>query len=112
MSPPWIADDRPCAGAAADGGRRPRAPGGRRSAPWRSALVLSGCQVPSFGAFKGSTTQGQDAFKLWQGFFIAGAVIFVLVFVLIIWAVLRYRRRSDAIPAQFQYHTSSRSSTR
>ncbi|MGO9457219.1 MAG: cytochrome c oxidase subunit II [Acidimicrobiales bacterium] len=92
--------------------RRRRGPLGPRARRWAavgavavSALVLSGCQVPSFGAFKGSTTQGQDAFKLWQGFFIAGAVIFVLVFVLILWAVLRYRHRSDAIPAQFQYHT-------
>jgi len=70
-----------------------------------AAVVLSGCQVPSFGAFSGSTTQGQDAFKLWQGFFIAGAVIFAIVFFLIMWAVLRYRRKSEAIPAQFQYHT-------
>jgi cytochrome c oxidase subunit 2 len=70
-----------------------------------AALVLSGCQVPSFGAYEGSTTQGKDAFQLWQGFFIAGAAIFLLVFVLIVWAVIRYRRKSDAIPSQFQYHT-------
>jgi cytochrome c oxidase subunit II len=70
-----------------------------------AALVLSGCQLPAFGAYRGATSQGQDAFKLWQGFFIAGAAIFLLVFFLILWAVLRYRRRSDAIPAQTQYHT-------
>jgi cytochrome c oxidase subunit II len=93
--------------------RRRRGPLGPRARRWAglgavgiAALVLSGCQIPAFGAFKGSTTQGQSAFKLWQGFFIAGAVIFVIVFALIMWAVLRYRRKSDAIPAQFQYHTT------
>ncbi len=70
-----------------------------------AALLLSGCQLPAFGAYRGATSQGQDAFKLWQLFFIAGAVVFFLVFFLILWAVLRYRRRSDAIPPQTQYHT-------
>jgi cytochrome c oxidase subunit II len=70
-----------------------------------AALLLSGCQLPAFGAYRGVTTQGQDAFKLWQGFFIAGAAVFLLVFLLIMWAVLRYRRRSEAIPPQTQYHT-------
>jgi cytochrome c oxidase subunit 2 len=68
-------------------------------------LALAGCQVPAFGAYKGSTAQGQDAFKLWQGFFIAGLFVFVLVFLLILWAVVRYRRaHSSDIPAQTQYH--------
>ena len=68
-------------------------------------IVLAGCQIPTFGAFKGSTSQGQTAFKLWQGFFVAGLVIGGFVGLLIIWAVLRYRKKSDKIPAQTQYHT-------
>ena len=68
-------------------------------------LFLAGCQLPTFGAHKPITQQGQDSIKLWQGFFIAGAVVFILVFALIAWAALRYRRRSDAIPRQTQYHT-------
>lgn len=67
--------------------------------------MLAGCQLPTFGAHKAITSQGQDSIKLWQGFFIAGAAVFVVVFGLIAWAVLRYRRRSDAIPRQTQYHT-------
>jgi cytochrome c oxidase subunit 2 len=70
-----------------------------------AALLLSGCQLPAFGAYRGSTAQGQDAFKLWQLFFIAGAAVFLLVLFLIVWSVFRYRRRSDAIPPQTQYHT-------
>ena len=82
-----------------------------RSRWWAAAgaavagLVLTGCQVPSFGAYRGDTSQGQDAFKLWQGFFIAGAAVFLLVFLLILWSVIRYRRRSETIPNQTQYHT-------
>lgn len=68
-------------------------------------LLLGGCQLPNFGAHTPITSQGDDAVKLWQGFFIAGAAVFVFVFALIAWAVLRYRRRSDAIPRQTQYHT-------
>jgi cytochrome c oxidase subunit 2 len=68
-------------------------------------VILAGCQVPTFGAYKGATTQGQDAFKLWQGFFIAGLVVGGFVLLLIVYAVVRYRKRSDALPRQTQYHT-------
>ncbi len=69
------------------------------------ALVLSSCQLPTFGAFKGSTTQARSTFHLYQGFFIAGLIVGGFVFLLILWAVFRYRRRSDAMPVQTQYHT-------
>jgi cytochrome c oxidase subunit II len=68
-------------------------------------LLLAGCQLPTFGPTKPVTSQGNSAIKLWQLFFIAGAVVFIIVFCLIAWAVFRYRRRSDAIPRQTQYHT-------
>ena len=35
-------------------------------------LLLTGCQLPTFGAYKGATTQAQSTYHLWQGFFIAG----------------------------------------
>jgi len=70
-----------------------------------AALLLSGCQIPSFGAFRGATSQAQDSFKLWQGFFIVGIVVVGLVFVLTLWAAFRYRTKSDDIPPQTQYHT-------
>lgn len=68
-------------------------------------FLLAGCQIPTFGAYRGATTQGKDAFKLWQGFFITGIVVVGIVALLILWAVFRYRRRSEEIPRQTQYHT-------
>jgi cytochrome c oxidase subunit II len=68
-------------------------------------ILLAGCQLPNFGARKAVTQQGEDSVKLWQGFFIAGLVVFIIVFALIVWAIFKYRRRSDAVPRQTQYHT-------
>jgi cytochrome c oxidase subunit 2 len=69
------------------------------------ALLLTGCQLPSFGFYRGATSQGQSTFKLWQGFFITSLVVGGFVLLLIVWAIFRYRRRSDDIPRQTQYHT-------
>jgi cytochrome c oxidase subunit 2 len=69
------------------------------------ALLLTGCQLPTFGAYKGATSQGQSTFHLWQGFFIAGIIVGGFTLLLIVWAVFRYRRRSDDMPVQTQYHT-------
>ncbi len=67
-------------------------------------VILGGCQVPAFDAYRGSTTQAQSEFKLWVGTFIAAIVVGVIVAALILFSVIRYRRRSDAMPKQFQYH--------
>jgi cytochrome c oxidase subunit II len=69
------------------------------------ALALGGCQVPTFGAFRGATAQGKDEFKLWTGFAISGLVVLVLVGALILWAALAYRRKGpDHFPKQFHEH--------
>ncbi len=69
-----------------------------------AALALSGCTVPSFGAYKGATTSSKSTFHLWQGFSIGAVIIGVFVCLLVLYAVLRYRRKGDNIPAQSQYH--------
>jgi cytochrome c oxidase subunit 2 len=69
-----------------------------------TALALTGCGAPTFGAFRGATTQGKDEFKLWVGMFIAGLAVAIFVWALIFWASFRYRRRDDTIPRQF--HTN------
>ena len=67
-------------------------------------LLLAGCKVPSFGAFSGASKTSNDVFKLWQGFSIAAIIIGGLTLALILWAVFRYRKRSDEIPKQTQYN--------
>lgn len=68
-------------------------------------LLLAGCQVPTFGIHPSVNQRTQGSVELWQGFFIAGWIVFAFVFALIVWAALRYRRRSDQIPRQTQYRT-------
>jgi cytochrome c oxidase subunit 2 len=63
--------------------------------------ALGGCKLPTFGAYRGATTQGQAEFKLWSGMMIAGVVVMVIVLALIIWACFAYRRRNDEMPKQF-----------
>ncbi len=64
--------------------------------------MLGGCNAPTFGAFRGATTQGRDEFRLWVGFAITGLAVAAIVWGLIFWTVIRHRRRgSDAIPRQF-----------
>lgn len=78
-----------------------------RIAPFAALLatagVLGGCTLPTFGAFRGATTQGQAEFKLWSWMTIAGLVVAAFVTLLILWAALASRRRKgDAtIPRQF-----------
>jgi cytochrome c oxidase subunit 2 len=60
--------------------------------------------VPNFGASPGATQSSRSVFHLWQGFSILAVIIGGLVVALILWSVVRYRRRGDTIPKQSQYH--------
>jgi cytochrome c oxidase subunit 2 len=65
-------------------------------------LVLGGCNFyPSYGASRGVTTQGQDTFKLYSGMMTTGIIVGGIVFLLILWTIVRYRKRSDEMPRQF-----------
>jgi cytochrome c oxidase subunit 2 len=94
----------------------PESPAPSRKSPRRlagaavalGALVLTGCQLPTFGAYKGATSQARSTYHLWQGFFVASLIVGGFVLLLILWAVFRYRRRkrdADTMPVQTQYHT-------
>jgi cytochrome c oxidase subunit II len=61
-----------------------------------AVLVLSGC-----GALTPVTEEGRDIHGLYNILFAVAAVIFVLVEAAIVFAVVRYRRRSDMLPPQF-----------
>jgi cytochrome c oxidase subunit 2 len=74
----------------------------RRAALALAVVVLSGCSL-EFGGGSGATRQGRDIFGLWQGSVIVAIFVGGLVWGLILFAILRYRRRNDELPPQTQY---------
>ncbi len=68
-------------------------------------ILLSGCQIPGFGINQGVTETSHKVYKLWQGFMVTGLIVGGFTFVLIVFAAIRYRRRSNEIPRQTQYNT-------
>ena len=61
--------------------------------------------MPTFYGFRGVTKQSTSTFHLWQWFTVAALVIGGFVCLLIVYAVIRYRRKDEtSIPAQVQYH--------
>jgi cytochrome c oxidase subunit II len=90
----------------AAGAERPNGPGLRRLATGgvvlACALALGGCSFyPTYWANKGATKQGQEVFKIYSGMTTTGIVVGGAVFLLILYTVLRYRRRNDEMPRQF-----------
>jgi cytochrome c oxidase subunit II len=67
-----------------------------------AVAALSGCSL-EFGGGRGATRQGRDIFGLWQGSVIVAIFVGGLVWGLILFAILRYRRRNDELPTQTQY---------
>ncbi|MGH9080504.1 MAG: cytochrome c oxidase subunit II [Acidimicrobiales bacterium] len=105
-SPSGVRDENPgpvppALGPAPDGGGRRR----RRYLVWlaiAAPIAMGGCGFyPTYGASRGATKQGQDTFKLYSGMMTTGIVVGGLVALLILWTVLRYRKRSDEMPRQF-----------
>jgi cytochrome c oxidase subunit 2 len=62
------------------------------------ALPLVTASSCSFGMPNGASEQGNDIFSLWQVFFWAAIVVAAVVYGLIGWSLLRYRRRRSADP--------------
>jgi cytochrome c oxidase subunit 2 len=60
--------------------------------------------VPGFGASAGDTSSSKSVYHLWQGFSIGAVIVGGITTALMVYAVVRYRRRGDAIPEQHQYH--------
>ena len=92
-------------------------PGRRRRRPARTlglivaacvlTLGLTGCTNNSFtrlGFPNPITEQGKTVLTLWQGSWIAGLAVGALVWGLILWAVVFYRKRGDRLPQQVRYN--------
>lgn len=90
-------------------GRAARA--GLTAALGTAVLLLAGCSSESRGEWERLampepvTEQGESTLALWQGAWVAALVTGVVVWGLIGFAVVRYRRRSDdEIPVQTRYN--------
>ena len=66
----------------------------RRLALAGLALLAAGCAPQSV------TEQGQAIHNLYNLFLYIAAVVFVVVSGLVVWSVIRYRRRGDELPKQ------------
>lgn len=74
-------------------------------------LLLAGCSSATTDEWKRVampdpvTVQGESTLSLWRGAWIAAMITGVIVWGLIAWVVIRYRRRSDdEIPVQTRYN--------
>ncbi|MEO5679958.1 MAG: cytochrome c oxidase subunit II, partial [Acidimicrobiales bacterium] len=66
-----------------------------------TGALLSSCEgVPRFGAPDPVTGDGERILSLWQGSVLAALGVGAIVWGLIAWSVLRYRRRGDGLPSQ------------
>jgi cytochrome c oxidase subunit 2 len=73
---------------------RRRAPAARWPAVAVAALLATGCTPQSV------TEQGRPIYNLYNLFLYIAAVVFVIVSGLVIWSLVRYRRRDDQLPTQ------------
>jgi cytochrome c oxidase subunit 2 len=73
---------------------RRRAPAARWFALAALVLVVAGCAPQSV------TEEGRAVYGLYNLFLYIAAVVFVVVSGLVIWSIVRYRRRDDELPKQ------------
>ena len=72
-------------------------------------VTLAGCDVPNNGFWRfgwpaGVTDQAQEMRRLWTGSVIAALIIGFLVWGLILYSVVRHRKRGDELPKQTAYN--------
>jgi len=72
-------------------------------------FALAGCEAPNnafwrFGWPEGITKQATDMRQLWTWSCIAALIVGIIVWALIIWCVVRYRKRGDELPRQTAYN--------
>lgn len=71
------------------------------------ALALTGCSSEELTGvgFTGSTTSvNEEVFGLWQGAWLAAAIVGAITLVLILWPALFHRKKDENFPRQFQYN--------
>jgi cytochrome c oxidase subunit II len=75
----------------------------RRSTPTAAVAALPLLAVAIGGCMPtAASSQGQDISDLYTVFLVAGIVVAAVVWSLVTWAILRYRRRDDRLPEQIE----------
>ena len=77
-----------------------------------AALLATGCgsgrelyeDTFAFGFPDPVTEEAESIYELWLGSVAAGTVVGVVVWALILWAAIRYRKRGDELPRQVRYN--------
>ena len=72
-----------------------------------TALALTSCgskEISGFGYEHGVSSVNDTSLSLWQGAWIAAAVVGVFTAVLILWPAFRHRRKGNEFPRQTQYN--------
>ena len=72
-------------------------------------VTLTGCEMPNnefwrFGWPEGVTDEAEAMRELWTGSVIAALIVGILVWGLILYSVVRHRKRSDELPKQTAYN--------
>lgn len=86
----------------------------RKSARWTlisagllATLSLTGCadkEFSEFGFTEDASSVNQHAHNLWQGAWLAAAVVGVFTMILILWPTIFHRKKDDQFPKQTQYN--------
>ena len=69
--------------------------------------LLAGCakeDVPGLGFEEGLSSVNDQALSLWQGAWIAAAVVGIFTLILILWPVFFHRKKDENFPKQTQYN--------
>lgn len=106
---PTTADSGEAPGTHGGGQRAHQRSRGRRTLRLVGPLALVGfaataCERPNFGYPDGVTNYSPRLLNLWQGSAIAALVVGVIVWGMIFYAVVAFRKRSDVLPRQIRYN--------
>lgn len=72
-----------------------------------AALLLTSCsggEVSGLGFEEGVSSVNDQSLSLWQGAWIAAAVVGIFTLILILWPVLFHRKKDENFPKQTQYN--------
>ncbi|WP_163547389.1 cytochrome c oxidase subunit II [Candidatus Frankia nodulisporulans] len=108
-TPTMPAESGGAPGAHGGGQRAHQRSRGRRTLRMVGPLALVGvaataCERPNFGYPDGVTNYSPRLLNLWQGSAIAALAVGVIVWGMIFYAVVAFRKRSDVLPRQIRYN--------